>query len=105
MKTQKKFPLAWLKFKMDADDYADETLLWGLGSIMGIVFFGFSGIVCGIIGILTANKGLRLFKSDPDFRSSFEYRWIRAGRVCSVIGLVGGTVMFSGFLYSILYHG
>lgn len=105
MKTQKKYALSRISIQKDADDYAEETMLWAGGSILGFFLLGFCGIPFGLAGLLTANKGLALFRSEPYFRESFEYSIIKIFRIVSLIGLVVGIVMFAAFLVSILYHG
>jgi hypothetical protein len=80
---------------------ATAVLVLGICSIVfGCVFVG---LVCGIIGIVIAGKGRKLYKEDPAHWDG--YGSLNAGFIMSIIGtvigglytvyyiIIGGTIM------------
>ncbi len=66
---------------------ATTALVLGIISIVATVCYGI-GIICGIIGLVLANKDRRLYASSPELYTSSSYGTLNAGRICSIIGVV-----------------
>lgn len=63
--------------------------------ILSIVVCG-PGLIMGIIGIILANKDIALYKSNPGYYSESSYNNLKAGRICSIIGILlsGALILF-----------
>lgn len=59
---------------------ATATLVLGILSI--VVCF-----ICGIIALLISNKDVSMYKANPELYSEASYNSIKAGRICSIIGI------------------
>ena len=70
---------------------ATTVLVLGIISIVGAFCYGI-GIILGIIGLVLANKDKKLVESNPDVFSTGSVSNLRAGRICSIIGIVVGAV-------------
>ena len=67
---------------------ATATLILGLVSIAGVFFtYGFAGIVCGIVGIVLANKDRKLYQDNPEMYMESSFKSSNTGRTCSIIGI------------------
>lgn len=72
---------------------ATPSLVLGIVSIVGAFCYGIVGIVCGVIGLVLANKDRKLYQASPEGYSSSSYSTSNAGRICSLIGLILGAVI------------
>lgn len=59
---------------------ATATLVLGILSI--VVCF-----ICGIIALAISNKDISIYKANPELYSEASYNNIKAGRICSIIGI------------------
>ncbi len=83
---------------------ATAALVLGIISIVGAFCYGVVGIICGIIGLVLANKDRKLYQSTPDLYTASSYSSSNAGRVCSIIGLVlGGIFLLIMIIYFIFF--
>lgn len=73
---------------------ATATLVLG---ILSIVICG-PGLIMGIIGIVLANKDISLYKSNPAYYSISSYNNLKAGRICSIIGLLLSGILILFYL-------
>lgn len=65
---------------------ATATLVLGICSIVGCIFYGLPGIACGIIAIVLHSKDKKVYLTDPEaYRKS--YGNSKAGLVTGIIGL------------------
>ncbi len=71
---------------------ATASLVLGIISIVGAFCYGIVGVICGIIGLVLANKDRKLYQSAPDLYSPSSFSTSNAGRVCSIIGLILGAI-------------
>lgn len=74
---------------------ATATLVLGILSI--VVCF-----ICGIIALVISNKDMALYKADPGQYSVASYNNIKAGRICSIIGIglqVLGLIVYIIFIF------
>ncbi len=60
---------------------ATATLVLGILSI--VVCF-----ICGIIALVISNKDMALYRANPELYSAASYNNIKAGRICSIIGII-----------------
>lgn len=79
---------------------ATASLVLGIISIVGGLCYGIGGVICGIIGLVLANKDRKLYDSAPGIYSSSSLSTSNAGRVCSIIGLIIGSIFL---LFLIMY--
>lgn len=82
-------------------NYQGNQALPGSGAsltlgILSIIFAGFIGLILGILGISQANKSLHLVQLNPAFYNQSSVSQAKAGKVCSIIGLVlsGLVILF-----------
>jgi hypothetical protein len=59
---------------------ATATLVLGILSI--VVCF-----ICGIVALAISNKDVAMYKANPELYSEASYNNIKAGRICSIVGL------------------
>jgi len=71
---------------------ATAALVLGIISIVGAFCYGIVGVICGIIGLVLANKDRKLYQSAPELYSQSSYSSSNAGRICSIIGLILGAI-------------
>jgi hypothetical protein len=60
---------------------ATATLVLGILSI--VVCF-----ICGIIALVISNKDMAMYRANPGLYSVSSYNNIKAGRICSIIGII-----------------
>ncbi len=65
---------------------ATAVLVLGIISIVGCIFYGIPGIICGIIAHALHTKDKKMyFENPPKYEESFKTS--RAGFICAVIGV------------------
>ena len=84
---------------------ATAALVLGIISIVGSFCYGLPGLVCGIIGLVLANKDRKLYREQQGFYSSSSLGTSNAGRVCSIIGVVLGGLLVLFFLLCLIIAG
>lgn len=84
---------------------ATATLVLGIISLVGALCYGIVGVICGIIGLVLANKDRKLYQADPESYSSTSYSTLNAGRVCSIIGLILGGIVLLIIIFYIIFFG
>ncbi len=67
--------------------YSVASLVLGICSLLFACVF--AGFVCAIIGLVLANKGLGIYREQPDLYGG--YGMLKAGKVTSIIGIVLGA--------------
>ncbi len=83
---------------------ATAALVLGIISIVGAFCYGIVGVICGIIGLVLANKDRKLYQATPELYSQASYSSLNAGRTCSIIGLIlGGLFMLLMILYFLIF--
>lgn len=73
--------------------HAVAALVLGICSLVFGCFF--VGLVCGIIGVVLAKKGMTEYNANPDLYGG--YGMLNAGKIMSIIGIVLGS------LYTLYY--
>ena len=75
---------------------ATATLVLGILSI--VVCF-----ICGIIALMISNKDVSMYKANPELFSEASYNNIKAGRICSIIGICLQLVAIVFYLILIVF--
>ena len=73
---------------------ATASLVLGIVSIVLAFCYGIGGIICGIIGLVLANKDRKMYQATPELYSASSFSTSNSGRVCSIIGLILGALFF-----------
>ncbi len=84
---------------------ATASLVLGIISILGSFCYGVPGLICGIIGLVLANKDKKLYESYPEAYSSSSYSTSKSGRVCSIIGLILSCIFILIIIVWIIFFG
>ena len=69
------------------------VLVLGIISIALCWCYGVVALTCGIIALVLSNKGLLLYKANPNLYTPSSYNNLKAGRVCAIIGLCLSALM------------
>jgi hypothetical protein len=72
---------------------ATVALVLGIISIIGSVCYGIVGIICGIIGLILANRDRKLYKAAPELYSASSFGTSNAGRTCCIIGIILSSLL------------
>ncbi|HTF02616.1 MAG TPA: CCC motif membrane protein [Bacteroidia bacterium] len=79
----------------------NSTLVLVFG-IIGIVMCGL-GPILGTIGLVLSGKGRKLYNANPGMYSKSSYDQMNAGRICSIIGLIIGCLVWIFLIWRILW--
>jgi uncharacterized membrane protein len=72
------------------------VLVLGIISIVGCIFYGIPGLVCGIIAMVLHKKDKQIYLTNPPLYEA-SYKNSKAGYVCGIIGL-SLSILFIVFL-------
>lgn len=75
---------------------ATATLVLGILSI--VVCF-----ICGIVALVISNKDVSMYKANPELYSEASYNNIKAGRICSIIGICLQVIVIIFYVILILF--
>jgi hypothetical protein len=83
------------------------VLVLGIVSIVGVLCTqGILGVILGIIGLVLASTPMRLMKENPERYTESSMKNLKAGRICSIIGVsLGGAFLLLAFLLLLLGLG
>jgi hypothetical protein len=84
---------------------ATAALVLGILSIVGSFCYGIVGLICGIIGLVLANKDRKLYQASPDLYSASSYSSSNAGRTCAIIGIILSSLMFVIMIIYLVFIG
>lgn len=85
---------------------ATAALVLGIISIVSSCFlFGLIGLVTGIIGLVLGNKDKGLYAATPEGYTESSMKLSKAGRVCSIIGLILSSLAAIFFVVYVLIMG
>ncbi len=84
---------------------ATAALVLGILSIFLAFCYGIFGLICGIIGLVLANKDRKLYQYAPDLYSQASYGQSNAGRICSIIGVIISGLIILLFAFVIAFYG
>ena len=81
--------------------YAVAALVLGICSLLFGCFF--VGLVCGIVGLVLANKGLATYQTNPDLYSG--YGMLKAGKITSILGIIFGAIYVFYYIIAVVILG
>ncbi len=61
--------------------------------------------ICGIIGLILANQDMRLYNQNPDMYTEGSLSNIKAGKICSIIGIVLLGLVIIYFIFIAVFVG
>ena len=70
------------------------VLVLGILSLVMCFCYGIIGLILGIIGLSMAGKDLQRYKMNPNAYTISSYNNLKAGRVCSIIGIILSGLYF-----------
>lgn len=82
--------------------YSTAVLVLGICSIVGCVFYGIPGLVCGIIALVLHRKNKRIFDTNPPAYDG-AFKNSKAGYVCAIIGTSLSAIYFLIILFAFLF--
>lgn len=76
------------------------VLVLGIVSIVSVFCsYGLFGIVLGILGLVLSANPISLYNTNPQLYTESSYKNLKAGRICSIIGIsLGGLFILLGIL-------
>lgn len=80
---------------------AVAALVLGICSLLFGCFF--VGLICGIVGLVLANKGVQIYRRSPETYSG--YGMLNAGRIMSIIGIVFGALYVFYYILAVVVLG
>jgi hypothetical protein len=81
-------------------------MVLGIISIVGAFCLWHCRLICGIIGLVLANRDRKLYMEAPELYSQSSFGTSSAGRTCCIIGIVLSSLIFVVMLvYNILLVG
>ena len=81
--------------------YAVAALVLGICSLLFGCFF--VGLVCGIVGLVLANKGFATYQTNPDLYSG--YGMLKAGKITSILGIIFGAIYVLYYIIAVAILG
>jgi hypothetical protein len=81
------------------------VLVLGILSILSCCCYGVPGLILGIIGLVLGNKDLALYKSNPNYYTESSYKNSKAGRVCSIVGIILSALYLLLIVAFIIFFG
>jgi len=85
---------------------ATAVLVLGIISILGACCYGIVGLICGIIGLVLANKDMAQYRQHSAMWTTASYNNLKAGRICSIIGIVLGglAILYFAFVAAAIFN-
>lgn len=81
------------------------VLVMGIISIATCWCYGIPGIALGIISIVLSGKAKKLYNANPELYTVSSYKNIKAGRICSIIGLSLSALFLIYVIIVVLFFG
>ncbi|MEJ6777208.1 MAG: CCC motif membrane protein [Crocinitomicaceae bacterium] len=76
---------------------ATAVLVLGIMSIVGCLFYGVVGLICGVIALILHKRNKEVYATNPlKYAASWENA--RAGYVCAIIGVSISALYFIYFM-------
>lgn len=82
---------------------ATLILVFGIISIVTCCCYGVIGLVFGVIGLILANKALKLYAENPEIYEGVQN--VKTGRILSIIGIVLNVIYLLMSLWAISTYG
>jgi hypothetical protein len=84
---------------------ATSALVLGIISIVGAFCYGIVGLICGIIGLVLANKDKKLYVEAPELYTQSSFGTSNAGRTCAIIGIILSSLIVVIVIFYIVLIG
>ena len=84
---------------------ATTALVLGILSILGSFCYGVVGLICGIIGLILANRDKKLYQISPELYSASRFGTSNAGRVCCIIGIILSSLLVLVIIVVLIFFG
>lgn len=81
------------------------VLVLGIISIVSCWCYGVVGLTCGIIALVLASKGTKLYRENPGVYSVASYNNMNAGKICAIIGTVLSSLTLLYVIFWIVIMG
>jgi len=80
---------------------ATAVLILGIISIIGCCCGGIVGVICGAIGLILANKDMKLYQANPNAYKNFSN--LNTGRILCIVGLIISVIYMLYSVYTIIF--
>lgn len=77
---------------------SNAVLVLGILALIFCWCYGFIGLILGIIALVLANSGRKLYNASPDEYTESSYKNLNAGRICGIIGICIASVIMLLFI-------
>ena len=81
------------------------VLVLGILSIVFCWCIGIVGLVLGIIALVLAGKGAKLYLENPNQYTVSSYNNLKAGKICAIIGTILSGLYFIYYIFLICFIG
>jgi len=81
------------------------VLILGILSILSCCCYGIPGLILGIIGLVLGNKDIKLYNANPNGYTISSYKNSKAGKVCSIIGLIFSALYLLVLVLFLIFFG
>jgi M penetrans paralogue family 26 len=82
---------------------SSAVLVLGILSIASCWCYGFLGVIFGVLSLILAGKGKKIFDENPSLYTESSYKNLNAGKVCAIIGLcISGIIVLIGLIYILI---
>lgn len=82
---------------------AVAVLVLGILSIVFCWCYGLVGIILGIIALVLAGKGVKLYQENPQAYSLSSFNNLKAGKICALIGtILSGLYLIFIIIYLVI---
>ncbi|MBR9853029.1 MAG: DUF4190 domain-containing protein [Algicola sp.] len=82
---------------------ATLIMVFGIVSIVTCCCYGVIGLIFGVIGLILANKALKLYAENPEMYEGVQS--VKTGRILSIIGIVLNVLYLLMSLWAISTFG
>lgn len=99
-----KAPISSSEQKSEAPN-ATVALVLGIISIVTSLCYGIPGLICGIIALILAAKGVKMVASNPNQYTESSVKNLNAGKICGIIGTIFSSLIILVFAVYIFILG
>ena len=76
---------------------ATTVLILGIVSIVNCCCYGIIGLIAGGVGLMMANKDMKLYNENPEMYSN--YNNLKIGRVLCIIGIILSAIWLAYMIF------
>lgn len=77
---------------------ATGALVLGILSLVFAFCYAIPGLIMGIIGMILGKKAIEIYEANPQMYNESHYNNAKAGRICSIIGVILASVLVVVFI-------